>query len=116
MFTVIYIPNVLEIIDQYQFKLTVFFYSGRVAPYFMLELTMPNKKSVNFEQSLEQLELLVRKMESGEMPLEDSLKAFEEGIGLVRQCQKSLTEAEQRVQILMSQNGKSELKPFKADE
>lgn len=77
---------------------------------------MPNKKSVNFEQSLEQLELLVRKMESGEMPLEDSLKAFEEGIGLVRQCQKSLTEAEQRVQILMSQNGKSELKPFKADE
>lgn len=77
---------------------------------------MPGKKSINFEQSLQQLEQLVQKMESGDMALEDSLKAFEEGVGLVRQCQQSLSEAEQRVQMLITRQGKSDLVPFEADE
>ncbi len=63
----------------------------------------PSAKSPNFEKSLEQLESLVAKMESGELSLEESLKAFEEGVKLSRDCQTRLTEAEQRVQILIDQ-------------
>jgi len=77
---------------------------------------MVNKKNVNFEQSLEALEDLVKKMESGELPLEESLKAFEEGVSLVRNCQTSLAEAEQRVQILMEENGQAKLTDFKVDD
>ncbi len=73
---------------------------------------MSDDKPVDFEQSLAQLEQLVQKLESGDMPLEDSLQAFESGVALVRQCQKSLETAEQRVQKLMLDNGKPVLTPF----
>lgn len=63
------------------------------------------KKSLNFEQSLEELEVLVEDMESGELSLEDSLAAFERGIKLTRECQTALQAAEQRVQKLISENG-----------
>ncbi len=71
-----------------------------------------DQKNINFEQSMEQLEALVQKMESGQLSLEDSLKSFEQGIGLIRGCQKSLQEAKQRVSILVEENGVAELKPF----
>lgn len=58
-----------------------------------------------FEQSLAELETLVQKMESGDMSLEESLKAFEQGIKLTRGCQKALADAEQKVQKLLVQNG-----------
>lgn len=77
---------------------------------------MSNKKSINFEQSLDALEALVQKMESGELPLEESLKAFEQGVKLVRECQSSLSEAEQRVQILMEENGQAKLADFKVSD
>lgn len=70
----------------------------------------PNEFS--FEQSLTQLEALVAKMESGELALEDSLQAFEQGIKLTRQCQDALTKAEQRVELLLEQNGASVAQPF----
>ncbi|PIZ04499.1 MAG: exodeoxyribonuclease VII small subunit [Gammaproteobacteria bacterium CG_4_10_14_0_8_um_filter_38_16] len=63
----------------------------------------PTKKqitSVNFEKSLQQLNMLVEKMETGQLTLETSLSYFEEGITLIRQCQKTLNEAEQKVEIL----------------
>lgn len=63
------------------------------------------KKTIDFEQSLDQLEALVEEMEGGELSLEESLKAFEQGIKLTRECQKALTEAEQKVQMLISENG-----------
>ena len=63
-----------------------------------------SKKAVNFEQALEQLETLVDDMESGDLSLEHSLKAFEKGIKLTRDCQVALTEAEQKVQVLIEEN------------
>ncbi|PJK11312.1 exodeoxyribonuclease VII small subunit [Lysobacteraceae bacterium NML120232] len=54
----------------------------------------------DFEHSLEELELLVEKMESGEMSLEDSLSAYERGVGLYRKCQGALEQAELRVRQL----------------
>ena len=56
------------------------------------------KKPQDFEQSLAALETLVAKMEKGDLSLEDSLKAFEEGVQLTRECQARLQAAEQRVQ------------------
>ena len=54
----------------------------------------------HFEQSLEELEQLVEKMETGELSLEQSLTAYERGVGLYRQCQQALEQAELRVRLL----------------
>lgn len=55
----------------------------------------------DFEQSLQQLEAIVTKMERGELSLEQSLEAFEEGVKLTRSCQETLRKAEQRVSELL---------------
>ena len=71
---------------------------------------MPKKQNdLNFEKSLQELESLVDKMETGDLSLEESLKCFERGVALTRNCQKALQEAEQKVQILLEKNGKEEL-------
>ena len=62
------------------------------------------KKIVNFEKALEQLETLVDDMESGDLSLEQSLKAFENGIKLTRDCQTALVDAEQKLQLLIEEN------------
>lgn len=69
-------------------------------------------ESLTFEQSMQELEELVSKMEQGELPLEDALKSFERGIQLARHSQKQLKEAEQKVQILTSQNSQQTLDVF----
>lgn len=63
------------------------------------------KKSIEFEQALDQLEALVESMENGELSLEESLQAFEQGIKLTRDCQSALSKAEQKVQMLIEKNG-----------
>ena len=63
---------------------------------------MARKKNLGFESSLEELEDIVENMESGELSLEASLKAFEKGITLTRECQEALNQAEQKVKVLMS--------------
>ena len=63
------------------------------------------KKAPTFEQSLEELETLVNKMEAGDLSLDESLGAFEDGVKLTRACQKMLDDAEQKVQILTEKNG-----------
>jgi len=70
------------------------------------------KKSVRFEESLAELEQLVEKMEAGNLPLEEALSLFERGIALSRACQKSLKEAEQKVRILVKEDGETHMKPF----
>lgn len=65
-----------------------------------------------FEDNLSRLEEIVRKMESGDLSLEDSLKAFEEGIKLSRLCAKKLDEAERRVEVLLKQEGELATEPF----
>lgn len=78
---------------------------------------MPKKQGdFNFEKALQELEDLVEKMESGNLSLEESLKYFERGVTLTRNCQQALIEAEQKVQILMTQNGKEQLQDFSADD
>lgn len=72
--------------------------------------------TLTFEDALGQLEKLVDSMEQGEMSLDDSLKAFEEGIKLTRQCQKSLDEAEQKVKILLQNTPDAELEPFENEQ
>ena len=57
-------------------------------------------QEINFEASLEELESLVDQMESGELSLDESLRAFERGIKLTRQCQEALAAAELKVQML----------------
>lgn len=69
-----------------------------------------SKKSVgkepqNFEQALGELEALVAAMESGDMTLEESLQAFEMGVRLTRECQQTLQQAEQKVQLLLAEDG-----------
>lgn len=66
------------------------------------------KKTVNFEKSLEALELVVEEMESGDLSLDDALKAFEKGVKLTQECQQALTEAEQKVAILMGDDPSAE--------
>ena len=62
---------------------------------------MTKKYTVNFETSLKKLEKIIEKLEDGEISLEDSVKSFEEGIGLVKECQKQLSEAELKVKKLL---------------
>jgi exodeoxyribonuclease VII small subunit len=69
-----------------------------------------------FEEALGRLEDIVRKMEAGDMTLEESLKAFEEGIKLARLCSRKLDEAERRVEVLIKQEDELVVKPFQVEE
>ncbi len=69
-------------------------------------------KTPDFEQALASLEALVEKMEEGDLSLEESLSAFEQGVKLTQECQRALGEAQQRVQVLMQQDGATRLVPF----
>lgn len=59
-------------------------------------------KSLDFEQSLSQLEEVVQRLERGDLPLEEGVAAFEKGISLSRQCQNRLDAAEKRVEELLA--------------
>ena len=70
-----------------------------------------------FEDTLAELEGIVQRLEKGELPLEDSLAAFERGIGLVRALSQRLSEVEQRVEVLLkSEEGKLTLRPVQDEE
>ena len=62
---------------------------------------MTKKDTVNFESSLKKLEHIVAKLEDGDVSLEDSVKSFEEGIGVGKECQKQLSAAELKVKKLL---------------
>ena len=73
---------------------------------------MPEKNK-DFESSLEKLEEIVTKLEAGDLPLEKSIKAFEDGIKLTRHCQKLLTDAELKIKKLVnSDDGSFDLESF----
>jgi|TARA_B110000014_G_C20076482_1_gene561916 exodeoxyribonuclease VII small subunit len=73
---------------------------------------MAEKKTDNFEDALKELEKIVTQLESDELSLEQSLKSFEKGIKLTRQCQKQLKEAELKVQKLIEENGEIKTVPL----
>lgn len=75
------------------------------------------RNAVDFEKALNELEAQVHLLESGDLPLEEALKAFEAGIKLTRECQQALTEAEQKVQLLLEKaDGSVELTDFDSDD
>ena len=75
-----------------------------------------DKKAVDFEQQLASLEGLVNSLESGELSLEESLKSFEQGIKVARDCQAALKSAEQKVEVLMRQGDELVSQSFEDNE
>lgn len=73
-------------------------------------------KLPTLEQSLNEITTLIEHMEKDELSLEHSLEHFERGITLIKHCQKILQNAEQKVQILMKNNGNEQLKPYETPE
>jgi len=71
-----------------------------------------DSKAPDFEQALAELEGLVGRLEHGDLPLDEALKAFERGVALTRQCQASLQAAQQKVEILLKRGAKAEIEPF----
>jgi exodeoxyribonuclease VII small subunit len=70
-----------------------------------------------FETALKKLEEVVRRLEGGELSLDDSIKAFEEGVKLAGFCSKKLNEAEKRVELLLKQkDGTFSREKFRLDE
>ncbi|MEQ3696630.1 MAG: exodeoxyribonuclease VII small subunit [Pseudomonadales bacterium] len=74
------------------------------------------KKTDAFEQKLAELETLVNELEAGELSLEDAMTKFERGIVLTRECQQSLSAAEQKVSQLIAQNSADETIPFNPEQ
>ncbi|NTS77665.1 exodeoxyribonuclease VII small subunit [Catenovulum sp. SM1970] len=79
---------------------------------------MAQKKPENMslEESLVELETLVGQLEQGELPLEDALKQFERGVGLIKASQTKLSQAEQKVSILTQADEQAELEPYSRNE
>jgi exodeoxyribonuclease VII small subunit len=74
-------------------------------------------QSKNFEAGLAALEKIVRELERGDLPLEESLKLFEEGVRLSRECQERLSQAERRIEVLLSDGeGRPVLSAFDQEE
>jgi exodeoxyribonuclease VII small subunit len=65
-----------------------------------------------FEDCLQRLENIVDQLEKGNVPLEQAIKLFEEGVQLSNSCRKELDAAEGKVEILLKQNGKLQAEPF----
>ena len=73
----------------------------------------PPAAAFDFEQAMAELEAVVARLEQGEVPLEEALKAFERGVALTRACQEALAAAEQKVEILLERpDGSREAVPF----
>jgi exodeoxyribonuclease VII small subunit len=66
---------------------------------------MAAKKKLTFEERLQQVEALIAKMESGEMPLEEALQQYEAGLNALNALEKELTAAQQRLTVLRQQSG-----------
>ncbi len=71
------------------------------------------KPASSFEGCLEELERVVKELESGDLPLERSLELFEKGMELSETCRKQLEEAETRVEMLIRREGKLQPEPFR---
>ena len=70
--------------------------------------TVPRDSSGSeFEQALTELEGLVERLEHGELPLDEALKAFERGVALTRRCQARLQAAQQKVEVLLKRSGQA---------
>lgn len=66
----------------------------------------------NFEQSMQDLEKIVTELEKGDLNLDESVKKFEEGMKIAKQCNNMLEEAEKKITILLEKDGELEEKDF----
>jgi exodeoxyribonuclease VII small subunit len=73
-------------------------------------------KTIDFETAMRDLEQIVERLEHGDLPLEESLAAFERGVMLTRTCQSALKEAEQKVEILLKKAGEPAIENFDAED
>ncbi|HTR35989.1 MAG TPA: exodeoxyribonuclease VII small subunit [Bryobacteraceae bacterium] len=73
------------------------------------------KPAATFESGLQELEQIVKEMESGELPLERALELFEKGMRLSETCRKQLEEAETRIEMLVRKGDKVQAEPFRPD-
>ena len=78
---------------------------------------MAKKKleNLSFEESLSELETIAQNLEQGELSLEDSMTLFERGLNLSQASQEKLKNAEQKIQILLTKNGKTQLETFEGE-
>lgn len=74
------------------------------------------EKLPQFEKALAELELLVEKLEAGDLPLDESLEDFKKGVELTRQCQAVLDRAQQTVEKLLNPDDESSAEPFTPDD
>src|SRR3569832_2681813 len=78
-------------------------------------LLAKKQPTLPFEDALKELEALGEKMEHGELSLEESLRYFDRGVALTRQCQQALQEAEQKAEILLEKGEQTDIQPFADD-
>jgi exodeoxyribonuclease VII small subunit len=78
----------------------------------MATRTPKEEPKLDFETAMRDLEELVERLEQGDLPLEESLAAFERGVMLTRSCQSALKEAEQKVEILLKRAGEPAVENF----
>ncbi len=80
-------------------------------------MTKEPGEELKFEKALERLEKIVEELEAGDIPLEDALKKYEEGVRLSRLCAEKLTQAEKKIQILTkSLGGSVKMEPFEFED
>jgi exodeoxyribonuclease VII small subunit len=75
-----------------------------------------SEREVGFEQAMEQLETIVAKLESGDVPLEQAIELFQEGMRLSRICSKKLESVERKIEMLLEEDGQTVKKPFSPGE
>lgn len=73
-------------------------------------------ENLSFEEAMEHLEEVVERLESGDIPLEESIRLFEEGMKLSRYCGQKLEKLEQQVEMLVQENGEWVKKPVHSEE
>jgi exodeoxyribonuclease VII small subunit len=73
---------------------------------------MSSETPLTFEAGLDQLEKVVKELESGDLPLERSIELFEKGMALSEQCRRQLEDAETRIEMLVRKEGKIQPEPF----
>jgi len=71
-------------------------------------------ESIQFEEAMEKLEVIVAKLESGDVPLEQAIELFQEGMRLSRICSQKLESVERKIEMLLEEDGQTVKKPFTA--
>ena len=91
----------------------LFLYNEHQADFYKQSIdTIGHRAKNNFEKSMENLENIVTELEKGELNLDESVKKFEEGMKIAKQCNNILENAEKKITILLEKNGDFEEKPF----